>query len=130
MSRRLALLSFILLVATGGYLAAFPSATIFYEANVLLHLGLGIALTIAAVAAARRFPRESGALLVCALPAAYLVMQGNTSDHEKILWAHIAFAALAALLIVLRFHRAIAGAWRAALIAALCLFALAPGAAS
>ncbi len=130
MSRRLALLSFILLVATGGYLAAFPSATIFYEANVLLHLGLGIALSIAAVAVARRYPRESGALLVCALPAAYLVVQGNTSDHEKILWAHIAFAGLAALLIVIRFYRAFPGAWRAALAAALCLFAIVPGAAS
>ena len=36
--------SLALLIVNGAYLAAFAHASIFYEANVLLHLGLGLVL--------------------------------------------------------------------------------------
>ena len=84
-----------LLVVNAGYLAAFSSATIFYEANVLLHLALGLALCIPAARLARRYPRESGAFLAAAVPAVYLVVAGNTLDHRWVLWLHIALSILA-----------------------------------
>ena len=66
----------LLLVANSAYIAAFPQASVFYMANVLLHLALGLGLMVAAVFAARRYPRESGAFLLSGLPALYLAVRG------------------------------------------------------
>ena len=97
--RRLAAPGLALLVVNAGYLAAFSSASIFYEANVLLHLALGLALCVPAFRLARRYPRESGAFLAAAAPAVYLVFAGNTLDHRWILWLHIALSILAVVII-------------------------------
>ena len=67
-----------LLIVNGAYLAAFAHASIFYEANVLLHLGLGLVLAAVAVRWVRQYPRECGAFLCCAIPAVYLAIGGNT----------------------------------------------------
>jgi Flp pilus assembly protein TadD len=83
-----------------GYLAAFPSATVFYVANAVLHLGLGVALAVAAAALAKRHPRECGAFLVAAVPGLFLAVRGNTLDHRWILWLHILLAAVAVVLIL------------------------------
>ncbi len=109
-----------LLILNSAYLAAFASATIFYEANVLLHLGLGLALAAVAVAWWRRYPRECGAFIVAAIPAVYLAVAGNTLQHRWVLWLHIALAILAVVLILVRAsggQRALAGALLGALIA-------------
>src|SRR6266705_534584 len=83
----------------GAFIAAFPQASVFYMANVLLHLVLGLGLMVAAVFAARRYPRESGAFLLAGLPALYLAVRGNTLDHRWALWLHVLLAIAAILLI-------------------------------
>ncbi|HKE26615.1 MAG TPA: tetratricopeptide repeat protein [Bryobacteraceae bacterium] len=98
--RRWVAVALAVLIVNAAYLAAFSSATVFYETNVLLHLVLGAALCIVAVRAARTYPRQSGAFLAAAAPAIYLVFAGNTLDHRWILWLHVALAVLAIVLIV------------------------------
>ena len=87
----------VLLVNT-AYVSAVHPATIFYMGNVLLHLVLGLAFSVAALLAFRRKP----ALFVLLLSSAfgvYLAIAGNTTDHHWILWSHISVALLAVLLI-------------------------------
>jgi tetratricopeptide (TPR) repeat protein len=130
MKRQFLLTALILLIASGGYLLAFAQPTIFYEANVLAHLGAGIALSIAAVALLRRYPGECGAFLASAAPAVYLIVEGNTRDHQTILTLHIALAALAVALIGIRLMRAsVSPRWRAALAVAAGIFVFLPPAA-
>ena len=94
----IAIFSLVLLVNT-AYIWAFAFPTIFYMANVLLHVGLGTAL-VAAVAwliTRDRAIREGIAptlvpFLAAFLFAAYLVKAGNTLDHRWVLWAHIVAA--------------------------------------
>ncbi len=92
-----------------AYLAAFAQASIFYEANVLLHLGLGLALALAAVRFFRLYPRECAILLASALPALYLVFRGNITEHRWALAAHIVLALAAFALIGVRYRVAFAG---------------------
>src|SRR5690348_2276065 len=87
------------LILNGAYLAAFPTPTVFYMANVLLHLGVGIVLMAAAVVLARRYPRECGAFLLAGVPALYLAVGGNTLQHRWILMLHIALSLAAVVLI-------------------------------
>jgi Flp pilus assembly protein TadD len=78
-------------VLNAAYVSAAPSPTVFYIANVLLHLGLGAATVIALGIRYRRSPR----MLPLALAAAfgiYLMFAGATTDHRAILLAHIALA--------------------------------------
>ncbi len=86
-----------------AYLWAFHSATVFYMANVLLHLGLGLALSIGAVLLVRRTP-ALGVFLLAAALGIYLAIGGNTSNHRPVLWLHIAagLVAVAALVPVIR----------------------------
>ncbi len=102
--RRIATGALILLAVNGAYLAAFAHATIFYEANVVLHLALGLALAVLAVRYAREFPVECGTFLAAALAALYLVFRGNTYDQRVVLWLHIGLAELALAVIAWRFR--------------------------
>ena len=61
--RRALLLGFILLVANSGYLAAFAEASLFYTANVLSHVALGVVLLALALSLLRALPREKAWLL-------------------------------------------------------------------
>src|SRR5437868_1681194 len=97
--------SLALLIVNGAYLAAFAHASIFYEANVLLHLGLGLVLAGAAVRYLPRYSRECGAFLACAVPAVYLAIGGNTFEHRWALWLHVGVAVLAVSLIAARGFR-------------------------
>jgi tetratricopeptide (TPR) repeat protein len=125
--RRFAAPALVLLIVSSAYLAAFTQANLFYEANVLLHLGLGLALSVAALYAARRYPRECGAFLAAAVPAIYLVFRGNTLDHRWALWLHILLALAAVALIGWRIFRSEAGRrYRAAFVGAVCVLALLP----
>jgi len=103
--RRAALWSLILLAANSAYLAAFAHATIFYEANVLLHLALGLALALVSVRYLRRYPIACGIFLGSAFVALYLVFRGNTYDQSWVLWLHIALAEVALTFIAWRFVR-------------------------
>jgi tetratricopeptide (TPR) repeat protein len=94
-----------ILIVNSAYLAAFPQPTVFYMANVVLHLVLGIGLMGAALVLLRRFGWPSAPLLIAGLPAIYLAVRGNTLDHRAILWLHIALAIVAVIAIGLRSGR-------------------------
>jgi tetratricopeptide (TPR) repeat protein len=93
----------VVLLVNSAYLAAFAHASLFYEFNVLLHLGLGLALVGAAIGWARRYPRECGMFLAASVPALYLVFRGNLMEHRWALWAHIGLALVAIVMLRRRF---------------------------
>jgi Tetratricopeptide repeat/Cytochrome c554 and c-prime len=87
----------VLLVNT-AYVSAVHPATVFYMGNVLLHLVLGVALSVAALLV---LPRRAALLFLLASAALglYLAFAGNTSDHRWFLWSHITVGFLAVLLL-------------------------------
>jgi tetratricopeptide (TPR) repeat protein len=97
----------LLLIANAAYLAALPAANIFYIANLFLHLGLGLVacgwLLWRSRTSAKILP-----LLIGTLIGAYLIYAGATTDHFKILWAHIALAVAGLALLKPRWTAAIA----------------------
>ena len=56
---RAAIAGLALLIVNSGYLAALPRASVFYMANVVLHLALGLALMAVAAANVKRYPRPA-----------------------------------------------------------------------
>ncbi|MBV8202584.1 MAG: tetratricopeptide repeat protein [Acidobacteria bacterium] len=129
----------LLLLINTAYIAAFPSPTLFYMGNVVLHLALGLALTVAVVRLWRRAPAAAGAgaapragenelgagspagsaaawlLVIAAAAGVALAVAGNTTPHRWLLWTHIGAAALAvvaALVYLQRQAAARGGAWR------------------
>src|SRR6185369_17309958 len=110
-------------------IAAFAHPSIFYMANVLLHLGLGLALMIVAALHARRHPVPCIAFLLSGLPAIFLAVRGNTMDHRWALWSHILLAVVAVIIIGLRlFHHRAPRPWRSAFVTALAILVLLPAA--
>src|SRR6476659_491845 len=98
---------FLLLLINTAYLAAFASPTIFYMANVLLHVYGGVALLAGFAWLLLRAPhlRRGVALVAAALTISlifglYLAWHGNLRADRWALWAHIAtgIAAVVALL--------------------------------
>src|SRR5579871_1597448 len=92
----IALLAFVFVVST-GYIFAFATPSVFYMANVLLHLLLGTVLAAFVVATAwrrpdlSRFARIGLAILVlCGIAGLYLAIAGATRQHTLALWSHIA----------------------------------------
>jgi hypothetical protein len=81
----------LLTVLNAGYVASAPSATVFYIANVLLHLVLGAASVVWLAFAFRRSPRVVPLVLAGVL-GVYLIFAGATTDHRTILIAHISLA--------------------------------------
>ena len=102
----LVLLTFIALM-NAAYVAALPSPTIFYVANVVLHLGLGAAAAGWLIWKWRRSGRMVP-LLVASLAGAYLAVRGATTDHRTALWLHIGFAVLGLMILMPRARAAIA----------------------
>ena len=107
--RKAAKFALALLIVNSAYLAEFAHASIFYEANVLLHLALGLALAAFAIGWARRYPGECGAFIASAVAAMYLVIRGNLVEHRWALGLHIALALAALVLIGRRYRIAYAG---------------------
>lgn len=94
--RRAGYVLLLLLLLNAAYLWALPSATVFYMANVLLHVAVGIAALIAL----RITYRNSALVLgVSALIGVYLIFAGATRDHQWALWAHIGVAVLGVLVL-------------------------------
>jgi hypothetical protein len=116
---RAAIAGLALLIVNSGYLIAFPRASVFYMANVVLHLALGSALMAVAAFFVKRHPQPAGGFLLSGLPALYLVFYGNTRDHHFVLWLHIALALVALPLIssaLTRGRQLVRGAFAAALL--------------
>ncbi len=82
----------VVMAANAAYVAALPSATIFYVGNVLLHVALGAAGVGWLLWKWRRSARALP-LAAAALAGVYLIFAGATFDHRAILWAHILLAA-------------------------------------
>src|SRR5579871_5303691 len=94
---RLTGLLLLFLIVNTAYIAAIPSATIFYMGNVVLHLVLGAVLAVLVI---RLLPhlRIAGSLfLIAAAAGLYLAVRGNTTPHRWVLQIHIALAAVALL---------------------------------
>ncbi len=100
--RLLAFLAFVFLINT-GYVAAFGTPSLFYMGNAVLHLVLGLVLTVALIRIAQTAPR------MMALPAALgivLAIIGNTRDHRWVLEAHVAFGIAATAVLIAWARRA------------------------
>ena len=99
--RKWTVIGFLLLLLNTAYVWAFAFPTIFYMTNVLVHLVLGVALSLVLIwLLGRDAPLRNGILpaagffLAAFLIGAYLVAAGNTLAHRWALWAHIAAAVL------------------------------------
>src|SRR5262245_18163624 len=101
-------LGFLVLVANSAYLLARSDPTLFYFANVLLHLVLGTALAVSLVLRHRRtlasWPRllklAAPLLLAAAVSGGALAVMGATRAHAWLLWTHIGSAAAGAVLVL------------------------------
>jgi len=100
-------LAFLILVANSAYLAASAEPSLFYFGNVVLHLLLGVGLTVAAVRQVpqwRRWPRllvaAAPLLAVAAAAGIVLAIVGATRAHLWVLRVHIASAAAGAVLVL------------------------------
>ena len=85
----------IILLVNTAYVAAFSTASVFYMTNVLIHLGLGLALSIGLVFLLRKdsalrsgIPAAVGLFAIAVILALYLVKAGNTTDHRWAFWSH------------------------------------------
>ncbi len=91
---------FLVLLINTAYVAALPSPTIFYMGNVLLHLVLGVVLTVALFFLLREFPFAAGFFLLASALGMFLAVRGNTAPHRWALIAHVAAAAIGLALLI------------------------------
>jgi Flp pilus assembly protein TadD len=109
----------VLLAVTAIWLYAFPAANLIYVAIVILHVGFGVIATIIMVprliAALRResFSSRMGWLLMASagVLGVILIFTGTPRAENKLLYTHIAIAAVASVLLLanwLRVRRTIA----------------------
>jgi len=89
-----------------AYVAALPSPTIFYVANVIMHIVLGAAAAGWLIWKSRK-SGQMLPLLVASLIGFYLAVVGTTRDHYNILWIHIVFGVLGLMLLLPRARAAI-----------------------
>ena len=122
--RRLCGAAFLFLLVNAAWLWAFPSADLFYVANVLLHVLAGGALAaglwLSGAELFRRSRADRGSLVLltaCAALGAALCVVGATRDNLPIVAAHALCGFLGAALLALRWrNRRIAAALAAALL--------------
>src|SRR5579863_4424246 len=104
--RWIAILFLVLLVNT-AYVAAFSSATVFYMGNVLLHLVLGVVLSLAVIFTIHKrkdliagAPAALGFFLLALIFGVALAWKGNVYANLWLLWSHIVSAGLGALALI------------------------------
>src|SRR5215467_13922372 len=92
---------FIILLVNTAYVAAFATPSVFYMTNVLIHLGLGLALSIGLLFLLKRDSALRGGIItavglfaVALALSVFLVGAGNTTPNRWALWGHIGAAAL------------------------------------
>jgi len=98
---------FLVLLVNTAYVAAFSSATVFYMANVLLHLVLGAALSLAVIFTIHKrkdliagAPVALGFFLLALIFGAALAWKGNVYANLWLLWSHIVSAVLGVLALI------------------------------
>ena len=97
MMRRVIAIVFLALLLNAAYIVALPSPTVFYMANVLLHLVLGMAAAAGLVWLLRgnRSARVGASLLMLAtLLGLYLTYAGATTPNRWALWLHVTLAVI------------------------------------
>ncbi len=94
-------LSLAILLVNSALLWAFPLATAFTVANLLLHVGLGAALGIVALLLTRSEPRLAWTV-VAAISGGVLAYVGNTRDHHSVLLIHIVVSLFAVVVLLAR----------------------------
>ncbi len=87
---------FIVLLMNTAYVAAFATPSVFYMTNVLIHLGLGLALAIGLffllrkdAALRRAIPSALGLFGIALLLGLFLVKAGNITENRWALWSHV-----------------------------------------
>lgn len=98
-----------ILILNSAYLFAFDDPTIFYIANVLLHLGLGLLLLFLLVLMFRRISKLLNPigraslilLLIAGLLGAALIFTGSGTHYHWLLHSHIAAAVAGVLLLAI-----------------------------
>lgn len=97
-------ISIAVLLVNSALLAAFPSDNAFEIFNVLLHLGLGATVGIAALLLSRAEPRLIS-IAIAAISGVLLAAVGNTRDHKAVLLIHVVISlAAVAVFFVRRQH--------------------------
>ena len=120
MKRLVAALFLIWLIST-GYIAGFATASIFYMANVLLHVFLGAALLIAGL---RYTPKLAWTPLgLAALTGAWLTWKGALLANQSILGLHIVLGVIGLIVLLQLPSRAYRAAFAAALLIAVAAHA-------
>ncbi|HZT40106.1 MAG TPA: tetratricopeptide repeat protein [Bryobacteraceae bacterium] len=101
MKSRLTAIAGCIFLLNTGYIAGFATPSVFYMANVLLHVALGLAIAAALIPRLRRLPpmllAAAGLFLASAIAGAWLVYAGATRDHRWMVWLHIAFGCASVL---------------------------------
>jgi Flp pilus assembly protein TadD len=97
----------LLTIFNAAYTAALPSPTVFYIANVILHLALGAA-TVIWLGYTWRRSSKIAPLIVAGVLGTYLIFAGATTDHRWALWAHIGFSIAGLAILLPRWRTAIA----------------------
>ncbi|HLY16063.1 MAG TPA: tetratricopeptide repeat protein [Bryobacteraceae bacterium] len=125
---RLCAILLVALLVNTAYIAAFASPTIFYMGNVVLHLALGVVLSVLLLWFIREIPVAGGLFLIAAMAGIFLAVRGNTTPHRPVLQAHILVAALALLAFLPYAVRRTSLRFRYAFVTGLTLLIALPGA--
>jgi Flp pilus assembly protein TadD len=112
--KKLVIILFVLLLVNSAYIAALPSATVFYVANVLLHLVLGLAASVGLIWIYRSRAWLTALSLSAALAMGlYLTRFGATHSNELALRIHIGAALVGSMLLLAYLYRQSQAAFRA-----------------
>ena len=94
-------ISIAILLINSALLWAFPAATAFNVANLLLHVGLGAAVGVVALLLSRAEPRQIW-VVIAAASGVVLAIIGNTRDHKVVSIIHIAISLMAVAVVLAR----------------------------
>ncbi len=119
--RSLVALSLGILLLNSILLWAFPTATAFNVANLLLHVGLGALVGILAVICAKTDARM-GWTILAAVSGVVLAVIGNTRDHKVVWIVHIVLG-LAGIAVLFARRQNFRIAWASAVVAGILLLA-------
>ncbi|MBV9406073.1 MAG: hypothetical protein JO211_12075, partial [Acidobacteriaceae bacterium] len=108
--RTICVVSAAILIINSALLWAFPAATAFNVANLLLHVVLGGVLGVLALVLARIEPRLRS-MAIAAASGVLLAVIGNTRDHTAVLWLHVALSLAAVAVLFSRRRNWIWAKW-------------------
>ncbi|MGH9341477.1 MAG: tetratricopeptide repeat protein [Acidobacteriota bacterium] len=106
--KNLLFIGLLVLILNAGYLFAFESPTVFYVVNVLLHVGLGLALLIAFPFFLKTYslqPTAYSLLALSALLGVALIWTGAATPFRWLLNLHIATACIGVVLLLAQLIR-------------------------